>query len=157
MGELLIKETQLNRIIRKTGRKPCECKCSLCKMQCHTPCLGTPQDIEGLIDAGYADKLASILWCAGMIMGVIDVPIPMIQAIAGEEYCVFSHNGLCELHDKGLKPTEGRLSHHSTRIDNFKASKSIAWNVAKEWLSEENADTIERIADKFSRNLKTTE
>ena len=121
-GQLLIKETQLQRIIRKTGRKPCECKCSLCRMQCHTPCLGTPQDIERLIDAGYA------------------------------EYCIFYHNGLCELHDKGLKPTEGRLSHHSTRLDNFKASKSISWNVAKEWLSEENAEVIERVADKFSRN-----
>lgn len=157
MGELLIKETQLHRIIRKTGRKPCECKCSLCKMQCHTPCLGTPQDIGRLIDAGYTDKLAPTLWGAGMIMGVIDVPIPMIQAIAGEEYCVFFHSGLCELHDKGLKPTEGRLSHHSTRIDNFKPSKSIAWNVAKEWLSEENAEVIERVADKYSRNLKRVE
>ena len=136
-GQLLIKETQLQRIIRKTGRKPCECKCSLCRMQCHTPCLGTPQDIERLIDAGYA---------------VIDIPIPMIQAVAGDEYCIFYHNGLCELHDKGLKPTEGRLSHHSTRLDNFKASKSISWNVAKEWLSEENAEVIERVADKFSRN-----
>ena len=78
----------------------------------------------------------------------------MIQIASSDDYCSFFHNGLCELHDRGLKPTEGRLSHHSTRIDNFKASKSIAWNVAKEWLSEENADTIERIADKFSRNLK---
>ncbi|WP_106828136.1 hypothetical protein [Parabacteroides pacaensis] len=154
MSELLIKETQLHRIIRKTGRKPCECKCSLCKMQCHTPCLGTPQDIENLIDAGYANKLAPTLWGAGMIMRVIDIPIPMIQAIASDEYCAFFHNGLCELHDKGLKPTEGRLSHHSTRIDNFKASKSIAWNVAKEWLSEENAEVIERVADKYSRILK---
>lgn len=76
MGELLIKETQLKRIIRKTGRKPCECKCSLCKMQCHTPCIGTPQDIENLIDAGYTDKLAPTLWGAGMIMGVIDENIP---------------------------------------------------------------------------------
>ena len=114
-GQLLIKETQLQRIIRKTGRKPCECKCSLCRMQCHTPCLGTPQDIERLIDAGYADRLAPTLWGAGIIMGVIDIPIPMIQAVAGDEYCIFYHNGLCELHDKGLKPTEGRLSHHSTR------------------------------------------
>lgn len=155
MGELLIKETQLHRIIRKTGRKPCECKCSLCKQQCHTPCLGTPQDIEKLIDAGYTDKLAPTLWGAGMMMGVINIPVPMVQAIKDEEYCIFFHNGLCELHDKKLKPTEGRLSHHSTRIDNFKPSKSIAWNVAKEWLSVDNTEIIERIADKFSRNLKT--
>lgn len=151
MSELLLKETQLNRIIRKTGRKPCECKCSLCKMQCHTPCLGTPQDIEKLIDAGYAENLAPTLWAAGIMMGVIDFPIPMIQAIAGEEYCVFFHNGLCKLHDLGLKPTEGRLSHHSTRIDNFKVSKSIAWNVSKEWLAVENADTIQRIVDKLKQ------
>ena len=117
-------------------------------MQCHTPCLGTPQDIEKLIDAGYSDRLLPTLWGAGMIMGVINFPVPMIQIASGDDYCS------CELHYRGLKPTEGRLSHHSTRIDNFKASKSIAWNVAKEWLSEENADTIERIADKFSRNLK---
>lgn len=95
MGSLLIKETQLHRIIRKTGRKPCECKCSLCKMQCHTPCLGTPQDIENLIDAGYTDKLAPTLWGAGMMIGIIDIPIPMIQTIAGDEYCVFFHDGLC--------------------------------------------------------------
>lgn len=151
MSELLLKETQLNRIIRKTGRKPCECKCSLCKMQCHTPCLGTPQDIEKLIDAGYAGNLAPTLWAAGIMMGVIDFPIPMIQAIAGEEYCVFFQNGLCKLHDLGLKPTEGRLSHHSTRIDNFKVSKSIAWNVSKEWLAVENADTIQRIVDKLKQ------
>ena len=56
---LLIKETVLQRIMRKTGRKPCQCKCSLCKEQCHTPCLGTPEDIEKIIDAGYGDKLES--------------------------------------------------------------------------------------------------
>ena len=33
------------------------------------------------------------------------------------------------------------------RIDNFKASKSIAWNVAKEWLNEENAECIEKICE----------
>lgn len=149
---LLIRETSLKRIMRKTGRKPCQCKCSLCKEQCHTPCLGTPEDIEKLIDAGYTSKLKPTDWYAGVIMGVIDSPIPMIQPIAGEEYCVFFQNGLCELHDKGLKPTEGRLSHHSTRIDNFKPSKSIAWNVAKEWTDEENMELIERVIQKFFDN-----
>ncbi len=43
---LVIKETVLQRIMRKTGRKQCKCKCSLCKEQCHTPCLGIPEDIE---------------------------------------------------------------------------------------------------------------
>lgn len=120
-------------------------------MQCHTPCLGTPQDIEKLIDAGYSDRLLPTLWGAGMIMGVIDFPVPMIQIASGDNYCSFFHDGLCELHDKRLKPTEGRLSHHSTSVDNFKASKSIAWNVAKEWLSVDNAEVIERIVDKLNK------
>lgn len=156
MKDLLIKETQLERIIRKTARKPCECKCKLCKEQCHTPCLGTPQDIEKLIEAGYADMLRITFWGAEILMGVVPFPIPMVQAISGENYCVFFHDGLCELHDKGLKPTEGKLSHHSTRLDNFKASKSISWNIAKEWMNEENRDVIERvfnIIQKFNKLL----
>ena len=124
---LLIKETQLQRIIRKTGRKPIQCKCKLCKQQCHTPCLGTPQDVLRLIEAGYKDRLAATEWYV--------------------DWCTFYKDGLCELHDSGLKPTEGKLSHHSIRIDNFKASKSIAWNVAKEWLNEENAECIEKICE----------
>lgn len=146
---LLIKESQLQRIIRKTGRKPVQCKCRLCKNQCHTPCLGTPQDILKIIEAGYKDRLAATEWYVGILMGVIDMPIPMIQSKQEGDWCTFFKDGLCELHDSGLKPTEGKLSHHSIRIDNFKASKSIAWNVAKEWLNEENAECIEKICEEL--------
>lgn len=152
MGNLLIKENQMQRIIRKTGRKPCECRCNLCKQQCHTPCLGTPQDIERLIEAGYADQLDITFWCAGMVMGIVNSPVPMVQAITKGEFCIFYHNGLCDLHDKGLKPTEGKLSHHSIRIDNFKSSKSIAWNVAKEWLDKDNLEVIEKIFNRIMNN-----
>ena len=51
-------ETSLQRIMRKTGRRPIECKCQKCKQQCKTPCLGTPEDILRLIKAGYKDRLA---------------------------------------------------------------------------------------------------
>lgn len=149
MKNILIKETQINRIIRKTGRKPCECKCAICKQQCHTPCLGTPQDIERLIDSGYVEKLELTFWMVGMMMGVIGFPVPMLQARKENGYCIFFHDGLCELHDKGLKPTEGRLSYHSTKTDNFKPSKSISWNVAKEWLNEDNIDVINRVTEKM--------
>ncbi|WP_300700965.1 hypothetical protein [Bacteroides sp.] len=154
MGELLIKETSLQRIMRKTGRKPIQCKCNLCKQQCHTPCLGTPEDIEKLIDAGYADRLALTQWAAGIYLGVTTDIIPMIQPVAGNEFCAFFENGLCVLHDEGLKPTEGRLSHHSIRLDNFKPSKSIGWNVAKEWILEENSEIIARVIIKYVKAAK---
>lgn len=129
-------ETTFRYIMRKSGRKPTVCSCEKCKSQCHTPCLATPEDISKIIDAGYGDRLAPTEWVAGMIMGVTDRPIDMLQAkIEDNGYCTFYHDGKCELHDLGLKPTEGKLSHHSLKIDNFNPKKSLSWLIVKEWLS----------------------
>ena len=140
-------ESQIQYVMRKTGRKPVQCKCKLCQQQCHTPCLGTPQDISKLIDAGYADRLAWTDWAAGMMMGCTDHIVGMVQAIKDGDWCTFFHDGLCELHDKGLKPTEGRLSHHSIRIDNWTPKKSISWNVARLWEEPTNRETISNICE----------
>lgn len=127
-------ESTFSYIMRKSGRKPTVCGCQKCQSQCHTPCLGTPEDIMKLIESGYGNRLASTAWAAGMVMGVIDHPVEMIQAIQEEDgFCTFFHDGKCELHNLGLKPTEGKLSHHSTKIDNFNPKKSLSWLIAKEW------------------------
>ena len=124
------------KIMQKNGRMPTSCACEKCRLQCHTPCLGTPEDIEKLIASGYGDRLALTEWRVGMMLGVIDRPVMMIQALVeGNGWCTFRRpDGLCELHDKGLKPTEGRLSHHTIALDNFDPKRSLAWLVAKEWL-----------------------
>ncbi len=140
-------ESTFSYIMRKSGRKPMACGCAKCQSQCHIPCLGTPEDILKLIEAGYADRLAPTEWAAGMIMGVCDQPVYMLQARQEDNgYCTFFHNGLCELHDKGLNPTEGRLSHHSIKIDNFNPRKSLSWLVAKEWL-DGNSRYIDKIIE----------
>ena len=139
-------ETSLQRIMRKTGRRPIECKCQKCKQQCKTPCLGTPEDILRLIKAGYKERLAMTHWWVGIARGKLDFPVIMIQARQEENgYCTFFHDGLCELHDLGLKPTEGRLSHHSITKENFKFGKSLSWNVAKEWMDMRNGEIVEEI------------
>lgn len=153
MGELS-RETSLQRVMRASGRVPVQCSCSICKQQCNTPCLGTPDDIEKIIDAGYSDRLALTQWAAGMLLGVTTSIIPMIQPVVGKEYCAFFENGLCILHDKGLKPTEGRLSHHTVKKDNFNPFMSIAWNVAKEWLMLENTEVISRVLTKFVKERR---
>ena len=152
----------LQRIMQATGRKPSECKCNLCKRQCHTPCLGTPQDILRLINTGYASRLSPTLWAAGIVLGVTNTEIPMIQArcedgawgslidVGADCHCTFyTKDGLCELHALGLKPTEGRLSHHTIRIDNFRASKSVSWAVVREWLRPENAPVVEEVVRRY--------
>ena len=163
-----VRLSPLQRIVQKTGRKPCECKCQRCRSQCHTPCLATPQDILRLMDAGYTSRLKPTLWAAGMVMGVTSEPVPLIQAEcldgawgglldvgAGSHCTFFTEDGLCELHALGLKPTEGRLSHHSIRIDNFRASKSISWAVVQEWLSPDNADVVAEVTRRYGEDLQS--
>lgn len=148
-------ENPLQRIIRRTGRRPTQCKCKECKQQCHTPCLGTPQDILKLVKAGYAERLALTDWFAGMMMGCTDHGITMIQAKGENGWCTFYHDGLCELHDKGLKPTEGKLSHHTIKLDNWTRKKSISWNVAKEWENKDNFSVVEEIVKEMKKEQET--
>lgn len=93
-------------------------------------------------------------WATGIFLGVINVAVPMIQPVAGKEYCAFFENGLCILHDKNLKPTEGRLSHHTVRKDNFNPVMSLAWNVAKEWMMTDNMEVISRVLNKFQNKRR---
>ena len=116
----IIKESERSHIIRKTGRFPKECKCKLCKQQCHTPCLGTPSDILKLMDAGYSDKLSFTDWKAGIVMGCTDHVVTMVQATVnkfGESgvwlYCEFWHkdkrcDDICECYKfkKPIKETK---------------------------------------------------
>jgi hypothetical protein len=146
-----ISETTTEKIIRITGREPVSCRCASCQNQCkRAPCLGTPQDIWALIEAGYKDKLAVTAWGVGMILGKLPFPVPMVQVTQTPDGCVFFQNGLCELHNRGLKPTEGRLSYHTLTEESFDFSKSLAWNVAREWLNEKNVPLILRIFERFN-------
>lgn len=147
MAKVAIIESVEHKIMRKSGRKLTQCNCKKCQSQCKSPCLGTPKDILNIIKAGYKDKVVVTYWAAGMVMGVINRPIPMVQPLFNEEtgYCVFFKDGLCELHDKKLKPIEGKLSHHSLKVDNFNPKKSLSWLVAKEWISDSNLDIVEEI------------
>lgn len=144
-------------IAHKTGKKPCECRCKLCQSQCHTPCLGTPQDILKLIDNGYGERLKLTGWAGGIVLGLANHLIAMVQARKDGEWCTFfdEETGLCELHDKGLKPTEGRLSSHNTKLETFEPKKSIAWNVAKEWEDERNNPVIAEIVAYMRKRVAT--
>ncbi len=130
-------ESTFEKIMRKSGTKPSSCKCQKCKQQCmNSPCIGTPEDMKRLIDAGYADRLAPTQWAFGMLIGMHHEPVAMIAPQFDQERgcCTFLKDGLCTLHELGLKPTEGRLSNHVAGPTNFIPKKSIGWNVAKEWL-----------------------
>ena len=92
-----------------------------------------------------AERLAPTRWAVGLLLGKIPYIVPMVQAKQEAGGCTFFQDGLCELHAAGLKPTEGRLSHHTITMENLKFGMSLSWNVAKEWLDERNFDTIREI------------
>lgn len=91
------------------------------------------------------------IWRAGVVMRVVDHDISMYQLerIQATGCCTFFKDGLCQLHDSGLKPTEGKLSHHSVTEENLNPQKSLAYNVAKEWINPDNFETINRIKSKL--------
>ncbi len=133
------------KIMSNTGRYQTECQCQKCKDQCRTPCLGTPDDILRLIEKGYADRLSISYWAVGMVIGKLPAPIPMVQAKQTENGCAFFQNGLCELHELGLKPTEGKLSHHVLKLENYIFEFSLVWNVAREWIRPSNLEKVLKI------------
>lgn len=133
-------ETTFERIIRKSGRKPVSCKCQLCKSQCAAPCMGTPEDMLKIIEAGYGNR-------------VVIAPVDGLQILSPmydgqKKACTFFTNGLCELHESGLKPTVGKLSHHSTDLKSFNPKKSIHRFVMDEWRSL-TKDKLQLLIDKY--------
>lgn len=148
-------ETTFEKIQKATGKKPSDCRCNICQSQCkRSPCLGTPEDMLKLIMAGYGDRLSLTCWAAGILMGVTDRPIELIAPLYDEKKgaCTFFNNGQCELHDKNLKPTEGKLSHHSMIREDFIREKNLTWNIAKEWMNLE-ATEIKNILEKIYQEI----
>lgn len=136
-NENLIKPNNTLEIIMDiTGTEPSECSCATCQSQCKTPCLGTPVDMANIILNDLGHRLAPTVWAAGILIGVTNKPIELVapRFDKAKGSCTFYTNGKCELHSLGIKPTEGKLSHHTANECNYVPKKSLAWNVAKTWI-----------------------
>jgi len=138
------------------------CSCRVCKGMCKRACWPTPQEAQALLDAGYADRLMLDAWIGGFDDSYEDVYIvcPSTPGYCGglapglgDDFnwmdvfgdgalanggCVMQKNGLCMLHDKGLKPIEGRVAHHSKDSDNLHEA------VARTWDSDVGRAVVER-------------
>ena len=139
--------TELQMISVKSGRKVTECRCKECKNQCRRMCcLGTPADIMRILQAGYKDRIIFTQWAVGVLMGTMKNFVNMYQAEFIKGYgCTFFKDGLCELHDRGLKPTEGKLSHHGSYDDETNYKKTAANIIAMTWCRPENFYLIQEI------------
>ena len=153
------REEVFERIANQIGRHNVYCNCEKCKRMCQrTPCLGTPHDILALIEAGYIDKVCYTEWAAGMILGHTRQPIPMVQLKSTgskvDGCCICYHDGKCELHENGLKPTEGKLSHHEVSVRELQKEYNLTYQVAIEWTKRENVSVINEIVRKLCKHMK---
>ena len=124
---------------------PSECDCEKCRNMCHGPCCGTVEEIDRLIDLGYANRLMYDDWPDGnslikpALKGYEGENAPWVTRT--EEGCTFWIEGKCQLHDLGLKPLQGRLSHHS---QTFEHEMDIEDIIKDEWQNDKTAAVIKK-------------
>jgi hypothetical protein len=128
--------------------KETQCDCEICSKMCKGPCCGTVEETAKLIKLGYADRLM-------MDDDPWDVnPEPSIRPalkgyegrrapthVRSEEGCTFWKNGLCELHDKGLKPFSGRYAHHDSTDEEW---HSVSQVIVKSWQTKKAANLVKK-------------
>ena len=118
--------------------KQTNCKCQLCKTMCQkTPCIGTPEDMAKIIEAGYADRLSFVKYEDGAMGFPVGYDL-VGPGIKSDGSCIFFNNGLCELHEKGLKPILGKIAHHSdgTSTKSLRSVFERHKEIRKAWLSD---------------------
>lgn len=146
--------------MKKIKVLPSECDCEKCSQMCQASCCGTPEDINKLIEAGYADRLMLDDW-----PGDADILKPALKGyesesapweVATKEGCTFWKNGKCELHISGLKPTQGKLALHSLSEDQEQYISELlrdSWNTI---LAEEIIEKWKKITKYKDDNLLST-
>lgn len=114
------------------------CSCNICKSMCKNPCIPTPDEAMNLMNLGYnLDSRFFYLQHEDYNYDDVEVLLPYknLDTCA----CEFQNNeGLCELHDKGLKPLEGRLALHGVNYED--SSHEVILSL---WLTDKGKKVIE--------------
>lgn len=99
-------------IIQMSGIHPSECACETCQSMCRkTPCVGTPLEMYLIGEhPEFANKLALTMSLASLQLGLPPMVVSAPIFNETEKCCSFFVGGKCQLHEKGLKPLEGKLA-----------------------------------------------
>lgn len=112
---------------RGVERHESQCSCDTCKKLCTiAPCQGTADEMAAIQAAGFGDKLMAGFY---MDLDTFEGPFRIVAIERNDSGCPFhTSDGLCALHDLGLKPSEGRLANHSTEDHGLKAEICKTFN-----------------------------
>lgn len=126
------------------GYEEHSCNCKSCQMMCEiSPCIPTPEQIKDYEKEGLMPFFAPTTWVdmeRGAFMNVL-APKAQDHTIKGHPVhkCVFLNSGKCMLHDKGLKPQEGKLAKHD-----MGKSTELRYQICKSWDTEEGKQLIQK-------------
>jgi hypothetical protein len=113
------------------------CSCIVCSGMCERPCWPTPKQAKTLIERGYGGRLMLDRWCASPDILLL---CPASKGFEGKEApwnphtkegCTFWKNGLCELHELGLKPLEGQVAIHGKDQPELHHDVAFLWDNPK--------------------------
>lgn len=123
--------------------KPSECSCKTCRGLCAmVPCMGTPQEIKAIIDAGKINILTRKWHLGSVAHGMPPLDIVMVRPVAVGRGCSQFDGEHCALHHTGLKPSEGKFANHAEQASSF-------WGIASTWFLDENAELVAWLRDQF--------
>lgn len=137
-------EHETNGLMELTGKEPVQCSCNACKKMCHgNACIGTPAEMMRILLAGHGSKLRNTLYTAGTNYGYP----PVIMVMPGYDYtlqrCMFlTDDNLCELHDLGLKPMEGRFAACPEKYKKSIVPVAYQWVIMQQWALPNNQPLI---------------
>ena len=129
------------------------CNCVECMRCCHyRVCWPTPEEAEKLIELGYTKRLMNDWWVGDGPDGEdIQLLCPASSGYEGDYApswpadvkCTFlTEDNLCEIHNSGAKPMEGRLSLHG-EVENLHETVATLWNnpeaqdLVRKWRNED--------------------
>ena len=126
-----------------TSFKQSECDCKTCRGLCSmVPCMGTPQDIKAIIDAGRGHILTRKWHLGSCCHGMPPLDIVMVRNVVIGSGCSQFDGEHCAIHHTGLKPSEGKFANHAETHSSF-------WAIASMWFLEENAELVEWLRNHF--------
>jgi len=142
------------------GYKPHNCSCSKCKSMClASPCFPTPEEVVRLQKMGFGSDLMFTMFVNQNTLEIYSLVAPKSTDDVLFDRCTFHNSkGLCELHELGLKPTEGRLANHdqphsatvtlrNAVCETWKSELGI--NLLKEYGGENYQSEISKMQNKF--------
>lgn len=132
------------------------CRCETCVAYCRKrPCWGTPRQIDKIIAGGFGHRLMADYWVGEPTVWLLSPAILGYEGKVAPGWptgrCAFlTTDSLCELHDVGLKPTEGRVAFHGVPpIPKLHEAMSNRWKNAEardlvaKWACERGLDLPE--------------